>query len=138
MMAISSFHELSDRAEILDRGMPLISQIISTNGSDAFALHHYTKAISLLRQRLGDGHHSRVATLLSCILFICLEFVRGNNDAALAHLSSGVKILRSQTPRKQLQAGSAESTSDEVLAPMFTRLSLIQVSGLIRCLNDLS
>jgi hypothetical protein len=58
-----------------------------------FTLLQYNKAIKSLKGRLNAGEHALDVTLLTCILFICLEFMRGNPEIALDHLQSGLQIL---------------------------------------------
>lgn len=129
-MALSAFHE---RCET--HGVPLMTELGSASepdtASDAFALQHYTKAIRLLRERLTNGTQSYTVTLLSCILFITLEFLRGNAYSAITHLRSGLGIIRSRlpsnTPSDPLQ--EQPTPSDAVaggLGPTFARLSLLQ------------
>jgi len=58
--------------------------------TDKFAIMHYNKAIHLLVQ----GPPLSVDTiLLVCILFICVEFLRGNRAAAITHARHGVQLL---------------------------------------------
>ena len=58
-------------------------------------MEYYNKAIhSLLEKAKMDPDATGIFTL-ACIIFICLEFLRGNVDAALIHIESGVKMLKS-------------------------------------------
>ncbi|KAG7415855.1 Aspercryptin biosynthesis cluster-specific transcription regulator atnN [Fusarium oxysporum f. sp. rapae] len=60
--------------------------------ADEFAIMHYNKAISILTR----GTKPCVDTvLLVCTLFICIEFLRGNHEAAITHASHGVQLLNS-------------------------------------------
>jgi hypothetical protein len=58
-----------------------------------FALQQYNKAIQLLNQRISMGNSSLNVTLMTCLIFICLEYLRNNFDIGLKHLKSGLKIL---------------------------------------------
>ena len=87
-------------------------------------LFHYNKAVNSLVQRISESSYSPEIGLVSCILFICIEFLRGNYDTAFAHFNSGLKIIsafkRSQilSPVKSL----GPSMIEELLIPMFIRM----------------
>jgi hypothetical protein len=67
-----------------------------------FAVHEYTKAVRMLLNRTSiDGPHLEV-TLMTCLVFTWVEFLRDNTKDALRHLQSGLCIL---TEQRQL-AGS--------------------------------
>ncbi|KAJ4011512.1 hypothetical protein NW752_008515 [Fusarium irregulare] len=60
--------------------------------TDRFAIMHYNKAI----HQLVQGPPASVDTvLLVCILFICVEFLRGNRAAAITHARHGLHLLNS-------------------------------------------
>ncbi|KAH7168039.1 hypothetical protein DER46DRAFT_625692 [Fusarium sp. MPI-SDFR-AT-0072] len=60
--------------------------------ADEFAIMHYNKAISILTR---DTKPCVDTVLLVCTLFICIEFLRGNHEAAITHASHGVQLLNS-------------------------------------------
>lgn len=58
--------------------------------TDKFAITHYNTAINML----VHGPPPSVDTvLLVCILFICIEFLRGNRAAAITHVTHGMQLL---------------------------------------------
>jgi len=59
-------------------------------------LTHYGKAIRTIRKRLSEptGDNTKVA-LVCCVIFYCCESALGDWDAALQHLSNGLKLLKS-------------------------------------------
>ncbi|KAL8685909.1 MAG: hypothetical protein Q9218_007473 [Villophora microphyllina] len=62
-----------------------------------FARTQYYKAIQTLREELVRNDKDAVnATLITCFLFIVFEFLQGNDQAAVAHLRSGLNILRKE------------------------------------------
>ena len=61
------------------------------------SLLHYNKAIDALKRRLCSETPGNHVVLLTCILFICLEFMRGMPEMALDHIESGLNILVSTT-----------------------------------------
>ena len=65
------------------------------DASHGFALKQYNKALGHLVKHLStDDAHSIEVTLMSCVLFICLELLQGSYSRAVAHLQSGINILR--------------------------------------------
>lgn len=65
------------------------------NSYHSYARQQYQKAIKLLRQRLSSRtEQSVLVALVSCYLFICFEFLQGNDAGACLHLESGVRIVR--------------------------------------------
>lgn len=55
--------------------LPLIEMGKDTD--EKFALMHYNKAITALASRINDNNVPIEVVLLSCILFVSLEFLRG-------------------------------------------------------------
>ncbi|RYP04632.1 hypothetical protein DL765_010133 [Monosporascus sp. GIB2] len=77
-----------------------------------FALLHYNTAIRELR-----AVDSEPLVLLVCILFICIEFLQGNRQAAFQHCKHGILILKT--------VETAYPWAREYLAPMFRRLNMV-------------
>lgn len=77
-----------------------INNVLTLDNEEAnkrhrFACTQYEKALQELRRQLSDnGEHSVEITLISCFLFICFEFLQGNDVGVLAHLRSGLNIVR--------------------------------------------
>lgn len=98
--------------------------------SRQYALEQCNKAISLLKQHLSTkGFTSTEVTLLSCLLLTLFETFQGNYESMLAHLASGLKILRSCSP-KAFTPSSANAVThassfsiEECLVQFFTRLN---------------
>ena len=54
----------------------------------------YYKAITRLVKQLDRNDDSTLrSTLMSCSVLICFEFLQGNEEGAIMHLKSGIKIL---------------------------------------------
>ena len=75
-----------------------VDQDVTKNVPDEqeqFMLQHYTKAIHHLRPLFlcNDRASIRVA-LITCIVFVSLEFLRGRFKTAQTHLEGGLKVLR--------------------------------------------
>ncbi|KAF5624992.1 FAD-binding protein [Fusarium sp. NRRL 52700] len=67
--------------------------------ADEFAIMHYNKAISILTR---DTKPCVDTVLLVCMMFICIEFLRGNREAAITHASHGVQLLNSEGHKSRL------------------------------------
>ena len=61
-------------------------------GSHAHALQQYNRAINSLKSHLSDEEPSLRVTLICCVLFICLEFLRGNQQDAMTHFFNGLNV----------------------------------------------
>lgn len=79
--------------------------------NDRLALRHYNAAIRQLKLMNNEP-----LVLLVCVLFICIEFLLGNREAAIQHCKHGVFIL------KNVEA--SYPWTREHLSPIFRRLTL--------------
>lgn len=75
------------------------------------ALSHYNAAIGELRSM-----DNQPLVLLVCVLFICIEFLQSNREAAIEHCKHGVAILE--------KIGPDVPWVREYLVPVFRRLSV--------------
>ena len=91
MMALASLYKY----QMNDEGYP-------TQEEQNFTLLQYNRAIRSLGVRLNAGEEALEITLLTCVLFICLEFMRGNQDVALHHLQGGLHILSTFPKAKRI------------------------------------
>ena len=51
-----------------------------------FAINQYTKAIGHLRRSLSTGVQEPLTALMSCILFVCFDSIRGHFESALVRI----------------------------------------------------
>ncbi|KAI6522832.1 hypothetical protein MCOR08_006067 [Pyricularia oryzae] len=89
----------------------------------SFALHQYNKAIACLIGQMKDTTSRPLAPLLTCVLFVCLEFMHGKDKESLIHLEQGRQLLSKLDQR----ADSKDPEIDIVkrhLVPLYLRLSL--------------
>jgi len=113
VIAIGSLHE-----EFTNRRLDF-SPGLEDLGS-GFAISQYTKAISHLRRSLSSGKQAPLTALMSCILFVCFDSLRGYFDSAMVHLQSGFKILRDVRGKSK----EYEDIVQNDLSPLFMRLSM--------------
>jgi hypothetical protein len=103
VLALSSIHRSGSQLELTDTKV---------------SLEYYIRAVGNLSKGLRNGSSSsRLVALVSCVVFISIEFFRGHPESALRHLQSGIRILE-ESPFVQLQhsqlsllsnAGAAET-----------------------------
>lgn len=97
---------------------------------EKFTLQHYVKAISHLQPHflIKDRASARVA-LITCVVFVCLEFLRGHFETGQMHLRNGLKVLEelqiltNEKDRVLRSKPGLESTDDWILEA-FSRLYL--------------
>ena len=115
VIAIGTLHE--DFANKKIQNSPDYRQNSLASG---FAINQYTKAIGHLRRSLATGKQAPLTALMSCILFVCFDSLRGHFESAMVHLQSGLRILR------DLRTKSPDTTHiiEDNIAPLFMRLSV--------------
>jgi hypothetical protein len=113
VMAIGALHEEFLRKKLLP------STPSAENQKSKFALNQYAKAIGTLRRSLSSEKEEPLTALMSCILFVCFDSLRGWFESALVHLQSGLRILRDM---RRLSEGN--HIVEETIAPLFMRLSI--------------
>ncbi len=111
MIALGALHEERERGikllplqpQMNDPGsrLTLKKTDVGTKASQGnrFALTQYSKAILQLSQRMEDDNAVEVA-LLACILFVCIEFIRGDTEPAIKHFRSGMGIALTAIAQK--------------------------------------
>lgn len=101
----------------------------STSPLSPFAIQQYNKAIQLLiKDERTSESPSLDVTLMACLIFVCLEFLRNNFRVGLKHLKSGLKILDSHiqylndTPN--VRHAIQRRPFDQALRDFYTRLDI--------------
>jgi hypothetical protein len=87
ILALSSVH----KRDIFDQD----GRSHEPDGKEKFYLEHYSKAIKHLQPHLStkDRRSARIA-LITCIVFVSLEYLRGRFVTAQSHLRNGLEILK--------------------------------------------
>ncbi|KAI8628408.1 hypothetical protein F5Y19DRAFT_437588 [Xylariaceae sp. FL1651] len=78
---------------------------------DSLVLRHYNAAIRHLKTMENES-----LVLLVCLLFVCIEFLRGNRDTATEHCQHGITILK--------RVEQSFPWAKEYISPLFRRLSI--------------
>jgi len=60
----------------------------------SFALKQYNQAVHRLSRQLEESNDSIEVTLISCVLFVCLELLLRNMQGAITHLQNGVQLIQ--------------------------------------------
>lgn len=95
------------------------------------SLVEYNKAIQHLRQNLNSSDRDVLRVcLITCLLFVCIELLRGGFKAGYAHLSNGLRILHEIqrrdgiTVNNEIILRSHAQTVEDTLFEVFSRLNL--------------
>ncbi|KAI1452832.1 hypothetical protein F4805DRAFT_446002 [Annulohypoxylon moriforme] len=90
ILALGSAHKREGRANIAK----LLASDNILDKEEQFTLQHYSNAITHLQPHFSARNHSSVRVgLLTCLIFVIMESVRGRYKAAITHLQSGLKLL---------------------------------------------
>ncbi|KAM0521052.1 hypothetical protein ACHAP9_006878 [Verticillium nonalfalfae] len=95
-----------------------------------FAAGQYGKALRSLQQWRTPsapgmrGTASVTVPLLTCLLFICIEFMLGDMSAAMVHIIQGRAILAKLAEDPHEAQGPAADLIRRELVPVYTRLSV--------------
>lgn len=111
-------------AEPLGISMPLPKR--RPADENPMAIAQYNKAISHLSQRLVSEGSVEV-TLLACILFICVEFLRGDAFPAVTHFKSGMGIAIASITNQAASDHSASQRIREHILPFLNRIELLSM-----------
>lgn len=119
--------------------------LVLPDKQEEFLLRNYCKSIQYLQPTFHDsGVHSMRTTLITCLVFIYLELLRGTYKRAYDHLDGGLKVLadlnyEANRKRKQSKDGSFKSPSDSnqdctdaFLTEAFTRLRIQMEFSILR------
>ncbi|PSS03747.1 hypothetical protein BD289DRAFT_358524, partial [Coniella lustricola] len=116
VLAVSSLHEGLAGGTIAHSENGTIA-----HATQSFALQQYNKAIARLLDQMNSPLSSPLASLLTCILFVCIEYMQGKDRESLIHLEQGRQLLTSLG--QQLTGAELECIVRHVV-PLYTRLSL--------------
>lgn len=93
---------------------------MSDSTLQTFAFRQYTKAISNLHSLMSTRSHLMDLTLVSCILFICIDCLLGNHASAIIHLKAGLKILQNIKTQKGHKGIAAEEWERHFSPPLIS------------------
>ena len=104
---------------------------LSPNQQDA--LTWYSRSVSNIHSQIKRGTADPYISLISCVLFICVETIQGRTEEALQLYTQGVRLvleLQAQVDHGFVSATKAALLTDTII-PLFLRLdnSSLTVSG---------
>jgi hypothetical protein len=104
ILALGSAH----KRKVLHSGLETVE--VPPDLQEQFMLRHYSKAITTLRPHLSYKNRAsaRVA-LVTCLVFISLEYIRGHYRAGQIHLHNGLKLLQ------ELEAEESRETDRAII-----------------------
>lgn len=111
MIAVATVHEQFTILNSASPGDPRLDPH-ALEAQRQFADKHHNIAISELRNLLAARPESSEIALINSVLFVMLEFVRGNFSTAILHLHNGMEILgkwRKELDFSTMVEGSLES-----------------------------
>lgn len=131
---LSVFHALLSLSAVHWRGhwdgYGQIAAIGVRDEQERFMLKHYVQAMSELRSQLSSADRTTIrVVLISCLLLICLEMLRGYFGTAQVHFDRGLPLARNlgriqeQDGNIGSRAATLESTDQHILQA-FARLQL--------------
>jgi hypothetical protein len=107
------------------------SNVYGPGSEDGFALESYNRAIRSLISQMHNPERIEVL-LMTCLIFICISCLRGDNPLALKHIDGGIKLLATwretyadPSQRAMLPATTDFTFVEETLVPMFAWLNMI-------------
>ncbi|KAH3912925.1 hypothetical protein HBH56_109360 [Parastagonospora nodorum] len=92
-------------------------------------LHHYNMSVKSLVDRMGQSNYKTEVGLVTCLLFVCMEFLRGNHQTAFTHLINGLNIITER--EKKVRHDSVNSPLSSCSVDTSTTLTTFNISTLI-------
>ncbi|KAI0555791.1 hypothetical protein F4679DRAFT_590803 [Xylaria curta] len=94
VLALSSVHRGGCRILGRDKGSHKLASMKPVNEAEIFTLEHYLQAITHLQPYFScrDKASFRI-TLVVCIVFVCIDFLRGNFNSARNHVRGGLRLI---------------------------------------------
>ncbi|KAF2267799.1 hypothetical protein CC78DRAFT_530575 [Lojkania enalia] len=115
VLALTSAHNYEESGIILNQ----------PSAEEQFTLQAYSRAIRYLKPHFNlESNASLRITLITCILFVCLEIVQRHYGTALSHLSNGLKLIKQVKPPRIAIGTDAILSPNDLIIQMFLKLSL--------------
>jgi hypothetical protein len=121
IMALGSAHkkEISENGSLDGKGKAL-------NKRERFMLQHYSKAIKHIQPHFSTKNNTSLDVgLMTCVIFVCLEFFRGNYRTGYIHLQNGLRLLNDAESR----SSSVDRSVIETLVRMDVAANLFGQGG---------
>ncbi|PQE03011.1 C6 zinc finger domain protein [Rutstroemia sp. NJR-2017a BVV2] len=116
VIGLGALHE-----DFSNRHLDMETKCDAARTACGFATDQYTKAIGHLRRSLSCRKQKPLTALMSCIMFVCFESLRGHFSSAIIHLESGLKILHNSHLKSSPED---EKMIEDHIVPIFMRLCI--------------
>lgn len=121
-----------EHAVTTSRASPPAVAAVSWSGGtddivDPVVLTNYNKSMRHLAQHIAASSRVTETTLLACVLFVCVEFLRGDQEAARRHFQGGMAILMDRISDEPGMTGDMTRPGDSrtMILPIFNRLEML-------------
>ncbi|KAJ4323672.1 hypothetical protein N0V94_001731 [Neodidymelliopsis sp. IMI 364377] len=91
-------------------------------------LFHYNKAVRCLVDRMAEASYLPEIGLVTCLLFVCIEYLRANYHTAFTHMTNGLRVIsdwqrqrRVDTPFEDSSPSTGSNLIEDTILPMFLR-----------------
>ncbi|KAF2724908.1 hypothetical protein K431DRAFT_336390 [Polychaeton citri CBS 116435] len=122
ILALSSVHRIET---VKSRGQHK-SSALSTE-QDLFPVQHYVKAIQYLRSHLAvEDRMSCRVTLITCVVFVVLELLRGQFKMSQNHLQKGINILKQMKKAPDTFQDSCDNWILEIMSRLHLQVQLFK------------
>ncbi|KAI0447302.1 hypothetical protein F4803DRAFT_364958 [Xylaria telfairii] len=140
VLALTSVHRGGYRGLGRGKGDKKLASMNPANEAEIFTLQHYLQAITHLQPYFSckDRTSFRV-TLIVCIVFVSIDFLRGNFNSAQNHIRGGLRLIADMQQLASsdidndrigcLKAGISDSTDHwivEILSRLYIQITLCQ------------
>ncbi|KAJ5126784.1 hypothetical protein N7448_007563 [Penicillium atrosanguineum] len=130
MIAISALYEYPDQCLDFHFLRKQYDQTQSMNRNSREALNWYSRSMSSVRSQIERGNADPYISLISCVLFICIETIQGRVEEALQLYRQGVQLildLRVQVALDRVSVSKA-ALLEHTLIPLFLRLGNVSLT----------
>lgn len=116
----------SRKPYLTDEGSSSMAAPTRITETDPVALRSYNNSVSLL-SKLASSPGTTDTVLLACILFVCIELLRGDTEGAIRHFNGGMAIITEYVSRGESSQPSRlmfDRVRNKML-PFFNRLEML-------------
>lgn len=118
IIALGAYHEMSEAIKSTEAWS--LDRSANPSALSSLASVQYMKAIPLLRNSLSSNESSPAGIEIACVLFACIESLRGNRQSASVHVTGGLSVIKSRQKRQLI------ASEEAIMKPVFARMSLMQ------------
>jgi hypothetical protein len=99
---------------------------------DRSAIEAYNEAIQHVLRKKSSSHSDVYVSLIVCILFVCLEYLKGDMSLSFRHIQGGFRILKDRNLQTNLAIHSRDSApTDSLVTELSSMLSRLRVQTLL-------